>query len=140
MTLLGVNHGAKAVVNWDFPTTDELSGLTGALAALFGDPTVTAFLIGAPRTQDLSVVEGGPHVDAAVWTGRQGSALVSVVNLDYDDIQGPVTISLPAGATPLSVDGSLWGDSTWQVTDNGTVSIAAGLSGLETAMFTVTLA
>ncbi|KAF3765193.1 hypothetical protein M406DRAFT_352117 [Cryphonectria parasitica EP155] len=138
MTLLAVNHGAKAVVNWDFPTSSELSAITSDLAALFNNTAVTKFLIGTPRTQDLVVV-GGANIDAALWVDESGGkALVSVANLNYYAVTGSVTVSLPSGISASGVSGNVWGNSTWQV-GNGTVGIAAGLDGLETAIFVISL-
>lgn len=140
MTLLGVNHGAKGIVMWDYPTTSELSGLTRDMAALFTGQEAAGFLIGTPRTQDLAVTGGDDNVDAAVWVdASNGKAMVSVVNLNYDTI-GPLTVTLPAGITPSTIESYLWGNSTWQPGTNGTLSVAEGLGGLETAVFVMTLA
>ncbi|CAN8100738.1 unnamed protein product [Discula destructiva] len=141
MTLLGVNHGAKGIVMWDFPTTAELSGLTSEMAALFTSQEAAAFLVGAPRTGNLTVVGGGDYVDAAVWVdAAQGRALVSVVNMNYDAV-GAITVTLPAGVTPSAVEAYLWGTSTWQIGGPDSLSsLASGLGGLETAVFVVTLA
>lgn len=139
MTLLAVNHGAKGITMWDFPTTNELYGLTGDMAALFTGTEAPGFLIGAPRTQDLTVLEGGSSIDAAMWVDKiSGRAMVSIVNLNYSAISGPVTVSLTVGTAASASSSSLWGGSTWKV-GNGTVSVSEGLAGLETAVFLVTL-
>lgn len=143
MTLLAVNHGAKGIVMWNFPAPAELTEFTADMAALFTGREAAAFLIGTPRTGDLAAVAAGSGaywVDAAVWVDREsGRALVSVVNMNYDAV-GPVTVSLPAGITPVAVESPLWGNSTWQTGENGTLSLVSGLGGLETAVFVVTVA
>ncbi|KAJ4413507.1 hypothetical protein N0V82_008494 [Gnomoniopsis sp. IMI 355080] len=139
MTLLGVNHGAKGIVMWDYPTSSELYGLTNDMAALFTNQEAAKFLIGAPRTQDLIVTGGYGNIDAAVWVDADSrKALVTVVNLDYGTI-GPLTVNLPTGVVPSTIEGYLWGNSTWQ-TGKGSLSVAKGLGGLDTAVFVVTLA
>lgn len=144
MTLLSVNHGAKGITMWNYPTTSDLFNLTGDLATLFTSGTATLdFLIGAPRTQDLAVATGGDNdlVDAAVWVQQTSArAMLSVVNLNYDHISGPVTVTLPTGVTAETVQESLWGASTWEVGPNSTtVSVAAGLGGLQVAVFVLGL-
>lgn len=139
MTWLGVNHGAKGITMWDYPTTSELFNLTGDLSTVFTGETTAKFLIGGPRTQDLTV-SGGDNLDAAVWVDQtSGKAMLSVVNLDYDDISGSVTVDLPAGVTVDSVEESLWGTSVWEAGSNGTVSVSAGLEGLEVAVFVINM-
>lgn len=136
MTLLSVNHGAKGITMWNYPTTSDLFNLTGDLSTLFASGTAANFLIGSPRTQDLPV-SGDNNLDAAVWVDQASAkAMLSVVNLDYENTSGPVTVNLPTGVTAETVEGGLWGASTWQVGSNGTaVSAAAGLGGLEVAVF-----
>lgn len=139
MTLLGVNHGAKGITMWDYPTTSELFNLTGDLSMLFTSGTAAKFLIGAPRTQDLTVA-GGENLDAAVWLDQAGGkAMVSVVNLDYEISSDPITVNLPTGVTADTIHESLWGTSAWVVDSNGTVSATAGLEGLEVSVFVVSL-
>lgn len=126
---------------WDFPTTEELSSLTSTMASLFTATEAPAFLIGAARHQDLAIAQGGSNIDAAAWIDQAtGRALVSVVNLNYDAVSGPVTISLPDGTSGSSVTDGLWGSTAWEVGQNGTLSAAEGLSRLETAVFLVSLA
>lgn len=153
MTLLAVNHGAKGITMWDYPTPSDLFGVTGEMAvALFtGGAPAAGFLIGSPRTQlnwtvptgaGAGAGAGDETIDAAAWVDQaSGQAMVSVVNLNYDDVSGPVTVSLPSGTTVSTIQGNLWGNSTWQVGPDGiTVSVGTGLSGLETAVFLVGLA
>lgn len=125
---------------WNFPTTEELSVSTSTMASLFTETDAPELLIGATRHQDLTIVEGGTNVDAAAWIDQSsGRGLVSVVNLNYDTVSGPVTISLPDGTLAESVTDGLWGSTTWEVGPNGTLSVAEGLSGLETAVFLISL-
>lgn len=139
MTLLSVNHGAKGIVMWNFPTTAELSVFTSEMSSLFTGQDAPAFLIGAPRTGDLAVTGANGYLDATVWVdAASGTALVSVINMNYDAV-GSANVALPAGVTVSTIDSYLWGNSTWQAGENGTLSLASGLSGLETAVFVVSL-
>ncbi|KAH8660037.1 hypothetical protein BX600DRAFT_383510 [Xylariales sp. PMI_506] len=140
MTLLAVNHGAKGIVMWDFPTTDEILGVTNRLAAMMTSDAVADFLLSAPLVQTLDV-EGGERVDAAIWVSSgTKTALVSVVNLNYGDLNGTIEVAAPAGVAFTSVSSTLWGDASWVVTDNQTLSAAAGLLGLQVSVMVVNIA
>lgn len=139
MTFLGVNHGAKGITMWDYPTTSELFNLTGDLSTLFTSGSAAGFLIGSPRMQNLTVA-GDDTIDAAIWVDKtSGKAMLSVVNLSYSNTSGPVTVALPTGVVAESIEESLWGGSAWQVGSNGTMSATTGLGGLETAIFVISL-
>lgn len=126
---------------WDFPTTVELSTSTSSMASLFTGTDAPGFLIGATRHQNLTVGQGGANIDAAAWIDQaDGRALVSVVNLNYDAVSGPITVLLPAGVTGSSAAGGLWGNTTWAAGQNGTVTASEGLGGLGTSVFLVNLA
>ncbi|KAF6836359.1 hypothetical protein CMUS01_05436 [Colletotrichum musicola] len=134
MTVLSVNHGAKGIVMWNYPATDELEDVTRNLAGVFSDDAAVGLLLGAERTQELSV-EGAKRVDAAVWVGEEtGRALVSVVNLNYEDIQGEIKVALPEGVEIGSVVEVLWGEVAWEFGDGGLVAVD-GLLGLQTSLF-----
>lgn len=141
MTILAVNHGAKGLTMWDYPTTSELFNVTNNMASFFTGKLAPAFLVGTKRNQDLTV-RGAEEIDAAAWVDLEnGQALVSVVSLNYDNVDGPVTVTLPDGLTALSVGERLWGDSSaWTVGSDGTLGANTGLSGLSTAVFLVSLA
>ncbi|KUI62934.1 hypothetical protein VP1G_10057 [Cytospora mali] len=140
MTLLGVNHGAKGITMWDYPTTTELFNVTNHMAGLFTGQAAAAFLIGAKRYQSLTV-SGSGEIDAAAWVdGENGQAMVSVANLHYEHTDGPITVSLPDGVIASSVQESLWGDSSWTFGSAGTLIACQGLSGLATAVLLVGLA
>ncbi|KAK1574442.1 uncharacterized protein LY79DRAFT_366486 [Colletotrichum navitas] len=138
MTLLAVNHGAKGIVMWNYPATDELESVTSSLAGLFTDETAVGFLLGTKRTQDL-VVEGANRVDAAVWVdSKKGQALISVVNLGYDGIQGEIRVVLPESVEVGNVVKVLWGNVAWKLGDDGLVA-TEGLLGLQTSVMVVDL-
>ncbi|KAJ0163733.1 hypothetical protein CTA2_2494 [Colletotrichum tanaceti] len=135
MTTVAVNHGAKGIVMWNYPATDELEGLTSRLARVFTDETAVGLLLGAARTQDLAV-QGAERVDAAVWADAgTGRALVSVVNLDHEEIRGEIRVGLPEGVAVGRVVEVLWGDVAWELGDGGGLLVATdGLLGLQTSI------
>ncbi|KAF2086389.1 hypothetical protein K490DRAFT_44518 [Saccharata proteae CBS 121410] len=131
MAVLRINHNAKGIVAWDWPTTPELGNVTSALAKTLTADDLTAFLLGAP-TMSLSVV-GGSRVDAAGWmVGKK--MLVSVVNLEYLDTASNMTIGLPTPAKGVS--STPWGEP-WEV-QNGNL-VKSGLSSLEVDLMIVDL-
>ncbi|TDZ20797.1 hypothetical protein Cob_v006254 [Colletotrichum orbiculare MAFF 240422] len=139
MTVLSVNHGAKGIVMWNYPATDELESLTSRLAGVLTDEAAVGFILGTQRVQDLAV-EGAKRIDAAVWVSEaKGQVLVSVVNLAGEDIQGEVRVVLPDGVEIGEVIDVLWGDVVWVFGGGGLVA-TQGLRGLETSLFIATLA
>ncbi|CCF47072.1 hypothetical protein CH063_04033 [Colletotrichum higginsianum] len=134
MTVVAVNHGAKGIVMWNYPATDELEGLTSRLAGVFTDETAVGLLLGAGRTQDLAV-QGAKRVDAAVWADAgKGRALISVVNLNYEEIRGEIRVVLPEGVGVGKVVEVLWGDVAWELGDGGGLVATDGLLGLQTSI------
>lgn len=139
MTMVAINHGAKGITMWDYPTTAELYGITGEMAGVLTGGAVAGYLVGAPRSQDLDVAGSGvDKVDAAAWVDEPGgTALVGVVNMGYADVAGPIEVALPDGLAATAVTSSVWGDSAWDIGSDGSLSLAAGLSGLATSVILV---
>ncbi|KAE9976952.1 hypothetical protein EG328_002345, partial [Venturia inaequalis] len=130
MNMLSINHAAKGVNMWDFPTSADVLAVTNRLATVLTTDTVANFLLGAPLVRKLDVV-GATRVDAAAWVGTS-SMLLSVVNLNYGNLQGKIVVTLPAGARVKNVNNTLWGDVKWAV--NGTKLETDGLLGLEVSL------
>lgn len=133
MNMLSVNHNAKAIVMWDFPTTPDLENATSRLAQTLTRADVTSLLLGASLSAGLDVA-GQARVDAAAWVlGTQ--MLVSMVNLKYADSGSAVHVNLPTAAKGIRE--VLWGSCDWTV-GNGTLS-KAGLQGLEVSLLMLDL-
>lgn len=95
MNMLSINHNAKGIVMWDYPTSEELGDVTSALARVLASRDVTRFLLGAP-TVALKVTSGQQRIDAAGW--RVGNRmLVSILYLDYSALSSRVAVALPFG-------------------------------------------
>lgn len=135
MTMLSINHAAKGVVMWDFPTSAGILNVTDTLAMFLTSEMVANFLVGAPITQKLNVT-GGERVDAAAWV--QGDRmLVSVLNLNYGDLTEAISITLPGMVTADSIASTLWGTSEWAV--SGENLLAQKLSGLAASILVLDL-
>lgn len=130
MDMLSINHGAKGIVMWDFPTTAEILDVTNRLAAVLTSSEVAEFFLGQKRLGGLAV-EGGSRIDATAWAS-ESEILVSIVNLNYGDIKGEVTVHLPRDKRSMSIASVLWGDVQWSVV--GGKLKASGLKGLEASL------
>ena len=65
MAMLGINHNAKGVVAWQFPTTAGIEKITSKLAKVITAQDVTEMLLGANAV--ALRVSGQSRVDAAAW-------------------------------------------------------------------------
>ena len=134
MNVLSVNHGAKGIVMWDYPSEPGIYEVTSALSKVLGSEVVGSFLLNSFVERTLPVV-GSKRVDVSAWVvGSQ--MLVSVVNLKYENTAGLVTVQVPAVAQ--SVSSVLWGAGNWTV-DGGAIS-KTGLTGLEVDLLILDIA
>lgn len=97
MAMLFVNHGAKAIVAWNFPTTEELKLVTASLSKTLSAPDITGLLLGAKPVR--LVVEGqvGGDLDVTSWKVG-GKILVSIVYVGLGEYVGSAGIKLPTKA------------------------------------------
>lgn len=130
MTMLSVNHNAKGIVMWDYPTSTELAQVTSELSRVLASSEVAGFLLGAPV---VALQEAGHgKMDVAGW--RVGSKmLVSILSLQTSAQTSRVTIALPDGARGVSK--VLWGSGEWRVV--GGQLVKTGGQGLETDLVIV---
>lgn len=133
MAMLRINSGAKGIVAWTWPTTDELANVTGDLAKMVSRDDVTAALLGAnPKKLETNV--GNDKVDVAMW--KMGKKiLVSAVAITNKGTDGKeVVVNLPRKIS--SVDNVLWGNGTeWQA--NGQELKKSSMGAYEVSVFTV---
>ena len=123
MTVLGVNHGAKGVVMWTWPTTEELADVTSRLGRVLG--RAGKWILGA-RLERLEV----KALDVTVWVDeKEGTGLVSVVNPRREVLKGVVRVDMLEGWRAVEVEEVLWGDGGWRVGDEGEVE-REGVKGL----------
>ena len=132
MTMLGINHRAKGVVSWIFPTTPDITNVTSFLAPVL-TTACAKYLLGSEIITGLTA-SGAEMIDASAW--RLGnSLLVSIVNTADDDTTGSVVLDLPAGMTAISIESTLWGDGQWELAASNTAGSSrqlqrSGMPGL----------
>ncbi|KAL9036383.1 MAG: hypothetical protein Q9214_006158, partial [Letrouitia sp. 1 TL-2023] len=109
MTLLAVNHGAKGIVSWLWPSTQEIEEASGRLAGVIMGAG-RKFLLEAEKRK-IVPVEG--EVNAAGWENTDGEMLVIIVA--YRD-EGKVVLDL--GLLVQSGVTVKWGSRGWGVEGN----------------------
>lgn len=130
MTMLSLNHNAKGIVMWDYPTSMELSQETSKLSRTLASEEVARFLLAAP-TVSLQV-ESHSKMDVAGW--RVGDRmLVSILSLQTPSWSSTVTVKLPPAAR--AINQVLWGSGQWQL-EHGQL-VKHGGHGLETDLVIV---
>jgi hypothetical protein len=133
MMVLAVNHNAKGITYWEYPSTDEINVESGKLGNVLKTQPALGFLFGSNAIKGLPV-DGEPLVDASAWiVGSQ--MLVSVASEEYVDFDSDITITLPQAA--ISVDQVLYGGGSWTVSENKLSK--SGLKGLETGILVLDL-
>ncbi|KAK3708027.1 hypothetical protein LTR37_011720 [Vermiconidia calcicola] len=80
MMLLSLNHGAKAIMSWLFPTTDPLSAAHAAFAKVATRAPVSSFLTSTQPTRIAP--EGGSLLDVAYW-GVEKQVMVGLSPFSY---------------------------------------------------------
>jgi hypothetical protein len=130
MNMLFINHGAKGIAMWDYPTEPGLANITGLLSKVLTSSTISNFLLGS--FVEAADVTGLSRVDVAFWP-LGNNTLISVVNKNYvDNVGATITIELPGKVS--SVSQVAWG-SAWDISDGKLTK--TGLSALEVDIFIV---
>ncbi|KAG4441424.1 hypothetical protein IFR05_003111 [Cadophora sp. M221] len=133
MMMLAINHNAKGLTYWIYPSTAEVNVGSGDLGKVFQSTTGIGFLFGTNAIKGLPVV-GEPLVDASAWI-VDGKMMVGFASGEYIDFTSTVTIMLPASAA--SVDEMLYGDAGWTV--SGRMLSKTGLKALEVGIIVLKL-
>ena len=108
MDVLAVNHNAKGLVAWTYPTDPALEDIRSQLAKVLTAEGPTKFLLGADAMQ--LQVEGASDVDAAGWVVG-GQMLVSIVNTADAEVSNEVRVGIPGDVQVASVNEVLWGSA-----------------------------
>ncbi|KAL2256109.1 hypothetical protein VTK26DRAFT_2173 [Humicola hyalothermophila] len=135
MNMLAVNHGARGVISWLWPTSPRLAETHGRLAKVLTASPVLEFLVGGgdgpwPLTVE---VPGFDVVDVASWVG-EGRMLVSVVNGGYVDVEQVVNVPVPNATV---IESTPWGSVNWKL--EGGVLSAPLLPALGSSMVVLRL-
>jgi hypothetical protein len=128
MMILSVNHGAKGITYWIYPSTNDVNTASGALGKVLGTEEAMSFLFGTEPIQSLTVEGGSNLVDASAWVVG-GKVMVGVANGLYFSSRAKVKIALPEGVEVKSVEKVLYGNEGWKVEDGKLVKV--GLQPLE---------
>ncbi|KAG9237176.1 hypothetical protein BJ875DRAFT_172402 [Amylocarpus encephaloides] len=129
MMMLSINHGAKGLSYWLYPSTVETNVQTGALGRVLSSEPALGFLLGTEPVRGLSVE--GVMLDVSAWVLGE-KVLVGVVNGVYVDVRAPAKISMPEGVSVSGVDQVLCGDEGWNIEDGKLVK--SGFKGLEVSL------
>ncbi|PCG92799.1 Hypothetical protein PENO1_086810 [Penicillium occitanis (nom. inval.)] len=132
MNQLALNHGAKSIMLWTFPTLGDLAAANSQQSKVLTKSPVLEFITGGQPTP-ISIA-GFELLDISYWiVGQQ--AMVSVVNLDYVDTSSAVEIALPFTAS--SIVSSPWGNTSWEL--SGNALNAQSLNALVTSLVVLDL-
>ncbi|KAF2811822.1 uncharacterized protein BDZ99DRAFT_475330 [Mytilinidion resinicola] len=137
MAALRLNHGAKGVVAWIYPTDGAVEdAMSGLAKVVTGDLATTFLLYTSPSDVVVDGVDAG-LVDVKHWWGGEasGKALVTLVYMGYSDVATSVRLSLQ-GKSVRAVESVLYGSEEWSVED-GKLVRQGGLEALEVGIFLV---
>lgn len=134
MNALAFNHGAKSIISWVWPTSDDLAQIHGKFATALIKAPIRDFIV-LEQAQKVEVL-GWEVVDAAYWE-TETEMLISVVNVGYAPIKETVKIPLPIHMVPKRVKGNVWGEATWELLGDGIW--IANMSEMSTYMVIVEL-
>lgn len=132
MIVLSINHRAKGIMSWLFPSSVSLNSAHGSFAKAVTAHEASRYLLSGQPTKIN--VNGRPFLDVAYW--KIGShALVAMANMNYNRTSEPVTIELPFRAK--TVAGQPWGALSWSLSIDkhlGHNLSTYGLDGLATSI------
>ena len=145
MGILRIMHGAKGVVAWIYPTSDEIEAVTTGLAELFASEQITKFTLGG-EAMDVMVSGDEGWLDVVAWvvSGTEGvngsetvqsEVLLAYVNPRNASIGVTVEIRFPtSGRVDLKGAECLWGPCNIDVQGDGKVLRVHGLEAFEVAV------
>ncbi|KAI1414402.1 hypothetical protein F5Y13DRAFT_15907 [Hypoxylon sp. FL1857] len=120
MNALAFNRGAAGIFAWTWPTSQELFDAHSQMAAAVTNAPARDFLLGGQPDGSITIANQ-ELVDIAYWI-QEAQVMVSVVNGAYDDVEGPLSISLPVSVTSIAT--VPFGGLSWELQD-GQLSIEA---------------
>ena len=138
MTMLSINHGAKGIIMWIFPTTAELTDVTSRLARVLTGICAN-YILGADIMTEPAV-DGVSAIDVSAWKTRD-SILVSIVNSAHENTTEPISLSLPEGLRATTITQALWGDGGWHLTSTSSATHLqrSGIQSLSTDILILSL-
>jgi hypothetical protein len=111
MALLRINHGAKGIVAWTYPTSPALEASTSELAKLITNPEITKYILGSRPLENIQVNSNiDALIHASVWL-LENSMLLIYVFSGYEQYSNEIYITLPEDFADDTKDG---GPGTWK--------------------------
>ncbi|KAF7916510.1 hypothetical protein EAE99_009692 [Botrytis elliptica] len=130
MMMLSVNHDAKGITYWIYPSTDSANAGSADLGKVLQNSPALDFLFGTKAIKGL----GSGLLDVSAWiVGEQ--MMVGIVNGEYVESVDELSVTLPGNV--VSLNQTLYGESGWTISD-GKLS-KSGLVGLEVDILVVNL-
>ena len=91
--MLSINHNAKGLTYWIYPSTDEVNIESGKFGKVFQTLPGLGFVFGTNSVKDLVV--DGLEVDASAWI-LDGKMMVGIASSSYESSDETFIIELPA--------------------------------------------
>lgn len=135
MDALALNHDAKSILSWLWPTSDNLAQIHGRYGSVVANSPIVKDFVVLEKAQRVDVVDQA-DVDVAYWL-REGEMLLSVANGGPDAVNDGVTIPLPESVIPSGVKENIWNEAAWELSEDG-VRIPE-LPGMSAYMVVLTL-
>ena len=136
MNMMSINHGAKGIVMWTWPTTAELAGVTSKLANTLTQDCAK-WILGGKRLGPSSVIGGQGGVDVSVWMAGT-EIMISVINTSRNAQRGTVKVQMPDGIKITSRGSTIWGDgSAWNIDGSQSSILRANTPALSVDVFSV---
>ncbi|KAL8855791.1 MAG: hypothetical protein Q9178_007555 [Gyalolechia marmorata] len=134
MTLLSLNHGAKGILMWVFPTADEIVGVASKFSqVVLARDGLSTFVLMAHAV--VVPVPGVENVNAAMW--RVGSRIiVTVVNAAREKIEGEVKLEFGDDVKIKGLKRNLWGRGGWKI-ERQNAAVRDGMDAQESWVFVV---
>jgi hypothetical protein len=134
MMILSINHNAKGLSSWWYPSSEPLQTIMGTIGKILQASPVIDFVYGTNPVSKLPV-KNGPLLDVSSWTiGSQ--MMVGIANGIVVSTNQEVTITLPGKVA--SINATIYGNSGWAVSDGKLQK--KGLEGLEADILIVNIA
>ncbi|CAL8582845.1 hypothetical protein XPA_008488 [Xanthoria parietina] len=134
MILLSLNHGAKGVVMWLYPTAGEIVGVASEFSkVMWAGKGLVAFL--SVVQAEAVPVSGAENVDAAMW--RVGNRMmVTAINAGENKVEGKIRLDFEKGFKIKGLSHVLWGSGQWKIED-GRALIRTNIDGVESCVLVV---
>ncbi|KAH8653165.1 hypothetical protein BGZ60DRAFT_419646 [Tricladium varicosporioides] len=134
MMMLSINHGAKGLSYWIYPSTPSVNTGAGILGSILQHHPAIDFIFGTDPVRGLKV-EGG-NADASSWVletaTKEKEMMVGIANSDYADSNTTIKFQIPVVARYVTIEKVLYGSTEWRI--EGGKLLKTGMKGLEISL------